>query len=88
VDSLAQSGLRVASISGSADALATPADIDASRPKLPGDTAYTVVEGGVHAFFGDYGEQPGDGTPTVSREEAQRQIVDATVALMASLPAS
>ena len=88
VGSLAQSGLRVASVSGSADELATPADIEASRPNLPGDTAYTVVEGGVHAFFGDYGEQPGDGTPGVSREDAQRQIVDATVALIASLPAS
>ncbi|WP_404391627.1 alpha/beta hydrolase [Humibacillus xanthopallidus] len=83
--SLAQSGLRVASVSGSADGLATPADIEASRVDLPGDTAYTVVEGGVHAFFGDYGEQPGDGTPGVSSEEAQRQIVDATVALIGSL---
>jgi hypothetical protein len=87
IGSLAQSGLRVASVSGSADALATPADIEASRANLPGDTAYTVVEGGVHAFFGDYGEQPGDGTPGVSREEAQRQIVEATAALLASLPA-
>jgi hypothetical protein len=88
IGSLAQSGLHVASISGSADALATPADIEASRANLPGDTAYTLIEGGVHAFFGDYGEQPGDGTPTVRREEAQRQIVEATVALMASLPAT
>jgi hypothetical protein len=84
VGSLAQSGLRVASVSGSADGLATPADIEASRVDLPGDTAYTVVEGGVHAFFGDYGEQPGDGTPGVSREEAQRQIVAATLALTTS----
>ena len=37
------------------------------EPAAPtGDTAYTAVEGGVHAFFGDYGEQPGDGTPTVT----------------------
>ena len=85
IGSLAQSGLRVASVSGSADGLATPADIEASRVDLPGDTAYTVVEGGVHAFFGDYGEQPGDGTPGVSREDAQRQIVDATVTLIGSL---
>ena len=84
IGSLAQSGLRVASVSGSADGLATPADIEASRIDLPGDTAYTVVEGGVHAFFGDYGEQPGDGIPGVSREEAQRQIVDATVAFIGS----
>ena len=66
--------------------LATPADIEASRVDLPGDTAYTVVEGGVHSYFGDYGEQPGDGVPTVSREEAQRQIVAATVALIESVP--
>jgi hypothetical protein len=39
----------------------------------------------VHSYFGDYGEQPGDGTPTVSRSEAQRQIVAATVAFMNAL---
>ena len=44
-----------------------------------------VVEGGIHAFFGDYGEQPGDGTPGISREDAQTQIQKATIALMASL---
>ena len=39
----------------------------------------------MHSYFGDYGEQPGDGTPTVSRAEAQRQIVAATVALLDTL---
>jgi len=37
----------------------------------------------VHAYFGDYGEQAGDGIPTVSREQAQTAIVDATLALLA-----
>lgn len=83
--SLKDSPLKVASISGTDDGLATPADIDASRVDLPGSTVFTPVEGGVHAFFGDYGPQPGDGTPTVSREAAQQQIVAATVALMRSL---
>ena len=82
VDSLAErTDLAVASVSGTRDGFTTPADIEASRPLLPGDTAYTAVEGAVHSYFGDYGEQPGDGTPTVSRAEAQRQIVAATVAL-------
>ncbi len=82
-DSLAdRDDLSVASVSGTRDGLTTPADIEASRALLPGDTAYTPVEGAVHSFFGDYGEQPGDGTPTVSRAEAQRQIVAATVALL------
>jgi len=43
------------------------------------------VEGAVHAFFGDYGEQPGDGMPTVPRADAQQQIVDASVELLSEL---
>jgi hypothetical protein len=77
--------LAAASISGTRDAFTTPADVEASRAELPADTAYTVVEGAVHSTFGDYGEQPGDGTPTGDRAAAQRQIVAATVALMNAL---
>jgi hypothetical protein len=82
---LARNDLITTSISGSGDGLATPADIAEAKPKLPEATRYVVVEGGIHAFFGDYGEQPGDGTPTISREDAQAQIQKATIALMASL---
>ncbi len=80
--------LAVASISGSEDGLSTPQDIADARDLLPADTAYTEIEGAIHAFFGDYGDQPGDGTPTISREDAQAQIVEATVALLASLGAA
>jgi hypothetical protein len=44
-----------------------------------------VLAGGIHAFFGDYGEQPGDGNPTITRADAQEQIRKATIALLASL---
>lgn len=71
--------LVAASISGSEDGLSTPEDIEASRPDLPAETVFTEIDGAVHAFFGDYGEQPGDGVPTIGREEAQAQIVAATV---------
>ena len=67
------------SVSGSEDGLSTPEDIEASRADLPTDTVFTEVEGAAHAFFGDYGEQPGDGTATIGREHAQEQIVTATV---------
>ena len=77
--------LAVASVSGTRDAFTTPADVAASRALLPHSTAYTAVDGAVHSFFGDYGEQPGDGTPTVGRAEAQRQVVAATVELMSTL---
>src|SRR6478735_8468143 len=68
VGSLAdRTDLTVASVSGTADALTTPSDVASSRADLPPTTVFTAVDGGVHAYFGDYGSQPGDGTPGVDR---------------------
>ncbi|MEV7974173.1 alpha/beta hydrolase [Cellulomonas sp. NPDC089187] len=82
LDDMSDAALAVTSISGSEDGLSTPAKIAASRADLPLDTEYVEVAGAVHAFFADYGAQPGDGSPTVSRSEAQRQIVAASLELM------
>lgn len=82
---LSGSALPVLSVSGDQDGLATPADIAASRAQLPPGTRYVVVAGGLHAFFGDYGPQAGDGVAGVSRFEAQRQIVAATLEFVASV---
>ena len=81
-DSMADFGGAVLSISGSNDGLTTPDKIAASKPLLPPTSIFATVEGGVHAFFGDYGEQPGDGEPGVSREQAQRQIAAESVRFM------
>ena len=75
--------LDVLSISGTEDGLATPADIDASRSTLPPAAEFAAVEGAVHAFFGDYGPQPGDGTPTITQDEARTIISDLSVAFVA-----
>lgn len=64
----------VLSLSGSADGLATPSDIEDSKRDLPPDSAFIVIDGAVHSFFGDYGAQPGDGTPTIGHDEARAQI--------------
>ncbi|SEJ46689.1 alpha/beta hydrolase [Demequina mangrovi] len=72
----------VLSVSGSEDGLATPADIEASRADLPDDALYWVVEGGSHAQFGAYGDQPGDGEPTVTDDEAREQIAAASLAFL------
>lgn len=69
----------VLSVSGTQDGRTTPSDIEASMANLPANTTYVAVEGAIHAYFGDYGDQSGDGTPTISREEAQQQIVTATL---------
>jgi Alpha/beta hydrolase family len=79
LDDLSGSALPVLSVSGDRDGLTTPADVEASRDKLPAGAEFVVVPGGVHAFFGDYGPQAGDGTPATSREEAQRLIVEASI---------
>ena len=34
-----------------------------------------VIEGGNHAYFGNYGEQAGDSVGEISREEQQRETV-------------
>lgn len=74
--------LSVTSISATEDGLATPDKIDASRPLLPASTTWLPIQGGNHAQFGWYGEQPGDGTPTISREDQQAQTVEATLAVL------
>lgn len=78
--------LKAMSISGSKDGLTTPDDIEASKAKLPRQTRYVVIDGAVHAYFGDYGDQPGDGVPTVNRVGTQAVIAKATLALLASIP--
>jgi Ca2+-binding RTX toxin-like protein len=75
----------VLSISASNDGLATPEKINASKTDLPPDTTFTVVQGAVHANFGDYGPQPGDGQPTISADSARRQITAASLAFVQSL---
>ncbi len=53
--------------------------IEASRPLLPAQTQWVVMDGGNHAQFGWYGLQPGDGTATITREDEQAQILAATL---------
>ena len=77
--------LKVTTVFGSADALTSPADIEGSRGSLPANTSYVEVPGAVHSWFGDYGDQPGDGTGSGDRAAAQAIITEATRALLASL---
>lgn len=72
-------GIDVLSVSGSEDGLTTSQDVEESRSSLPPGSRFVVVEGAVHSFFGDYGEQAGDGTPTVDRRDAQATIVNRTI---------
>jgi dienelactone hydrolase len=76
-DNLSGQDINVISIYGTLDGLATGDKINASRPLLPADTTWVAIEGGNHAQFGWYGEQPGDNPATISREEQQAQVIEA-----------
>jgi len=80
---MSDADLHVTSVWASHDGLTTAADVEASRALLPAGTTFVEVVGGVHAYFADYGPQPGDGQPTVSRATAQAEITQADLALMA-----
>lgn len=77
--------VRVISIYGTLDGLATPDKIAVSEKLLPPDTTWIPIKGGNHAQFGWYGEQAGDNPATISREFQQKQIVQATVDFLGSL---
>ncbi|MBB6334509.1 alpha/beta hydrolase [Schaalia hyovaginalis] len=82
-EAVTREGLQVASIWGSEDGLATGEKREETAGLLPADATVTVIEGGIHSFFGDYGIQSGDGNATIPREAAQGQIVEATLAALA-----
>ncbi|MFC8302513.1 alpha/beta hydrolase [Specibacter sp. NPDC057265] len=77
--------LPVLSVSSANDQLATAEKLEAARATLPGHAVFTTIEGGVHADFGDYGPQRGDGEPTISHDDARAQISQASLAFVASL---
>ena len=81
--SLADTQFPVLSIYGSNDANA--ATINASKALLPPDTVWVIIEGGNHGQLGWYGRQPGDNPATISREEEQRQAIEATIDFLNAL---
>ena len=85
---MSSADLDATSVWGSNDGLTTPDKIQASRADLPATAELVEIPGGVHAFFADYGEQPGDGRPTTSRVAAQTQIVEAGITVLDRLAAA
>lgn len=79
---LTQTDLEVLSVYGSEDGVLNPESYGKNRANLPADTTEVVIQGGCHAYFGDYGEQKGDGVALISREAQTMQTVDAILELM------
>ncbi len=66
---LSSTSLDVLSIYGSEDNVLNREKYAENISNLPEDFTEVVIDGGCHAYFGMYGSQDGDGTPTISNEE-------------------
>jgi dienelactone hydrolase len=75
---LSEKNLEVTSIYGSQDRLIDSTSIAEAQTRLPASTVYVEIEGANHGYFSDYGEQSGDGEPTISRDEARAEILRAS----------
>ncbi|ULH15073.1 alpha/beta hydrolase [Deinococcus sp. KNUC1210] len=78
-----QTGLRVLDLMGEHDEVAKKAAVQDGLTRLPAQTRLVTVRGSVHSFFGRYGPQAGDGTPTVTHAQAEAQIVAELSAFLA-----
>lgn len=70
-----ESDLKVLSIYGSEDQVLNKEKYEEYKSNLPEDYREVVIDGGCHAFFGVYGKQDGDGTPTITNDEQIQMTV-------------
>ncbi|PNY82649.1 alpha/beta fold hydrolase [Deinococcus koreensis] len=86
--SLREASLPTLSLLAERDGVAAPDAVRGGLERLPAGTTLTVVPGAVHAFFGRYGPQRNDGRPTVTRAQAEGDILRALTAFLARIPSA
>lgn len=79
---LSETALSVLSVYGTQDGVLNREKYENCRRHYPKDFREIVLEGGCHAYFGDYGAQKGDGVPTVSRQQQIAVTADAIAAML------
>lgn len=74
--------LRVLSVYGSEDQVLNHENYRKYRQNLPDNAVEQIIEGGCHAYFGNYGEQAGDGVPAIAREKQQEITVNLMIQMI------
>jgi hypothetical protein len=69
------------SLLGENDEVLNKDKYESNKKNLPNLTEYTI-KGGIHSYFGDYGIQKGDGTPTITNDEQRAEVVAAMTLFM------
>ena len=68
-ENLSDSNFEVLSIYGSEDKVMNYEKYNSNKANLPEDFTEKIIEGGCHSYFGMYGNQKGDGNPSITNEE-------------------
>lgn len=72
---LTESGLSVMILNASDDGILDHGKYEKNKTNLPAGYTEIMIDGGCHAYFGDYGEQRGDGKPSITNEIQQENAV-------------
>ncbi|MFN8629168.1 MAG: alpha/beta hydrolase [Chloroflexota bacterium] len=81
------SGAACTSAYGTLDAGADKITSPESRKLLPPDCVFVTIEGGNHEQMGWYTGQPNDSPATISRDEQQGKVAEATLEMLARVQA-
>ena len=73
---LSDKDMWVLSIYGSEDKVVNLTKIEEGKELMPQNYQEVVIEGGNHAQFGNYGNQKGDGTATITTDEQQKITIE------------
>ncbi len=79
---LSDADLTVLSVFGSEDKVMNREKYNENKQNLPSDFTEAIIDGGCHAYFGMYGIQDGDGTPTITNEQQIHITVENIVKIM------
>lgn len=73
---LSSTDLNVLSVYGSEDLVLNMEKYEECKSNLPSHFRENIIEGGCHSYFGMYGNQNSDGTPTITVSEQIMQTAD------------
>lgn len=82
---LRESGADTLSIVGSHDGFVSVGDVEASSPRMPYFFEIAPLDGGNHAFFGDYGEVGRDGEATLTPSEQRNRTAELVTRFLSAL---
>jgi hypothetical protein len=77
-------GIPVLQVLASDDGLIDISAVNEARGLLPASATATTIEGANHASFGTYGDQPGDGLATLSRQQVRESVSELVMPLVVS----